>query len=125
MTLDELYTRVTDAIRRAESLETVDPPAARMAYFHVSTLEEEIAELLPADDEEGAAARRGVVTAALRAQQSTRALELAEHYLAALGVPDHLRADLEALRDKARQAIPAIEARVRPLARFEIRSLVA
>lgn len=124
-TLDELYTKVSDAIYRAEGLEDVDPAAAAMAYFRVSVLEEEIAELLGPDDEEGAAARRGVLTAAMRAGQPTRASDFAARYLAEAGIPDHLRRDLEALQEKANAASRTDIPSVQPHARFELRSLVA
>ena len=62
MNIDALYQRVTEAILRAEALETNAPAVeAAQAYLTVSFVEEEIAEALPASEEEGAIARRGGV----------------------------------------------------------------
>ena len=72
MTLDELYPRVTEAILRAEQLEETGPEVeAAKAYLTVSFLEEEIAELVAANEDEGAIARRGAVRAAAKAGVAT------------------------------------------------------
>jgi hypothetical protein len=94
------------AILRAEKAEARhESVRAAEAYFEVSCLEEEIAEGLPAHDPEGAIARRGVVRAALSAQQYARALDLAERYLNDASAPEDMRATLSSLRDEARRAI--------------------
>src|SRR4029078_3347142 len=77
MTLDFLYPLITEAIRRAETLEDLRGPGARSAHLDVALLEEEIAEVLPASDPEGALARRGAVRAALAAREIARAQQLA------------------------------------------------
>jgi hypothetical protein len=82
MTIELLYPLVTEAIRRAETLEDLQAPGARVAYLDVSILEEQVAEVLPASDPEGAVARRGAVRAALSANEQDRARQLAERYLA-------------------------------------------
>lgn len=78
MTLDELYSLVSLAIHNAESAEAEgDASVAAVIYSDVSHYEEQIAELLPAGDPEGAIARRGAVTAALRAGRPFLASALA------------------------------------------------
>lgn len=101
MSLDELYQRVTGAILEAEAAETKGAPVeAARAYLTVSFIEEEIAELLPASDEEGAIARRGAVRAALTAGLPARARDLAERYMAEPGAPPDL---VEQIREMAAQ----------------------
>ena len=76
MNIDTLYQRVTAAILEAEALEAKGPSfEVAQAYLTVSFVEEEIAEELPASEEEGAIARRGAVRAALTAGLPTRARE--------------------------------------------------
>jgi hypothetical protein len=105
-TLDGLYDLVSAAILRAESAEARrEDSRAAEAYFEVSCLEEEIADELPATNPEGAIARRGVVRAALSAQQYDRAFDLAERYLSDSSAPEDLRAALSGLRDEARRAM--------------------
>ncbi len=82
MTIEQLYPLVSEAIRRAETLEDLGAPGTSSAYLDVSLLEEKVAEFLPASDPEGALARRGAVRAALAAQELTRAQQLAERFLA-------------------------------------------
>ncbi len=85
----ELNQKVSIAIFRAERLADSDALNAgpdgtdtRAAYAEVSRWEEELAALHPADNLEGAIARLGAVTAALRARQGMRAQQLAGRYLA-------------------------------------------
>jgi hypothetical protein len=107
MNIDALYQRVTEAILRAEALETNAPSVeAAQAYLTVSFVEEEIAEALPASEEEGAIARRGAVRAALTAGLPTRAKELAERYLVEPDAPPELA---EQLREMAARADAALE----------------
>jgi hypothetical protein len=123
-TLDELYSLVSLSIHRAESAEAQgDVSLAAATSLDVSCLEEEIAELLPADDAEGAIARRGVVTAALSARQYARAVEMAAKYLSDHRVGGPLRAKLEELRVTAQREIDALSAvsdAFDPSARFRI-----
>lgn len=108
MKLDDLYKRVTDAISRAESLEAEGRTRdAAMAYQEVSSIEEEITELLPASDPEGALARQGVVTAALSAGNLTRAIERARAYSAANELSAPFRDELAALEREAQAALRA------------------
>ena len=109
MMLDELYTRVTDAISRAESLEAEGRARdAALAYQEVSRIEEQIAELLPASDPEGALARQGVVTAALSAGDLARAVERARTYSAANGLSARFREEIAALQREAEGSLQAL-----------------
>lgn len=105
MTLDDLYSQVTTEILRAEHLDGVDQDAASASYLRVSELEEKIAKLLPADNEEGAAARRGVVTAALSAGDALRAFTFANRYIMEDGATEVLRKDLRRLKEESLAAI--------------------
>jgi len=121
-TLDDLYADVSLAIHRAEQAEsTGDTGLAASRYLDASYREEEIAERLPAGATQGAIARRGAVSAALRAHQFERARVLADRYLGAEDAPPVLRARLLELRRAALQALDAVEAlpdRIEPSARF-------
>jgi len=86
---NELNRKVSMAILRAERLADAEAPDAgpggaetQIAYAEVSRWEEALAALHPADRMEGAIARLGAVTAALRAGDETRAWQLARRYLA-------------------------------------------
>ena len=91
--VDALDVAVTRAIRDAERLEDAGDVGARPAYGLVSSLEEALAALHPAEDVEGAIARCGAVTAALRAGQRDRAVALARRYEADPGFPAGLLAE--------------------------------
>jgi hypothetical protein len=97
MSLEFLYPLVTEAIRRAETLEDLRAPGAHKAYSDVSLLEEKVAEFLPASDPEGALARRGAVRAALAAREPIRAQQLAERFLTETDADAELRAGLRSL----------------------------
>ncbi len=114
MNIDTLYPLVTEAIRRAEALEDIGAPDARVAFSEVSRLEERIASLLPLVDYEGIVARRGAVRAAIKAHEFGRAQELAARFEGEAGVDDALAADLEAL--KAQASALALDAMLRELA---------
>lgn len=101
MSIELLYPLVTEAIRRAETLEDLRAPGARAAYLDVSILEEKVAEVLPASDPEGAIARRGAVRAALAAKEPTRAQQLAERFLAEAGGDTELRTELRRLLEQS------------------------
>lgn len=108
--LEQLYPLVSLAIHQAEVAKAKGLSSLAAAInLDVSLLEEEIAELLPADDEEGAIARRGVLTAALAAQQYPRVVEMADKYLAEAVVDDALRARLAELRGVARREVDALQ----------------
>ncbi|MGJ5221026.1 hypothetical protein ACQR16_32920, partial [Bradyrhizobium oligotrophicum] len=95
--IEALYPRVTEAIRRAESLDGLDAAAAIGAYLEVSLLEEQIALLLPPGDVEGAIARRGAVRAAISARDFARATELVSKFSQEPGVGGALSFELRAL----------------------------
>jgi hypothetical protein len=103
--LDELYAQVTEAIRRSEQLAREGRVReAASAYDAVSLLEEQIAKILPAGDPEGALARQGVVTAALDADDFTRAIERARSYAREEGLSPEFKAEIDALRREAEEA---------------------
>lgn len=97
MSIAFLYPLVTEAIRRAETLEDLRAPGVHAAYLDVSLLEEKVAEFLPASDPEGALARRGAVRAALAARELGRAQQLAERFLAEADADAELQAGLRSL----------------------------
>lgn len=107
MSIEALYPLITEAIRRAETLEDLHAPGARSAYLDVSLLEERAAEVLPASDPEGALARRGAVRAALAAKELTRAQQLAERFLAETGTDADLRVALLQFVEQAERSIAA------------------
>lgn len=94
-TIELYYPLVTEAIRRAETLEDLDAPGAPSAYLDVSLLEEKIAEALPPSDPEGALARRGAVRAAITAKKLDRARQLLDRFLTENGAEPELRTDLQ------------------------------
>lgn len=121
MSVELLYPLVTEAIRRAETLEDLQAPGARSAYLDVSLLEERIAELLPVSDPEGTLARRGAVRAALAARESARAQQLTERFLDEAGCDAELQADLLRLAEQAESS--AAERFPKVAARFGIREV--
>lgn len=94
MSIEFLYPLVSEAIRRAETLEDIGAPGAHSAYLDVSLLEEKISEAIPASDPEGALARRGAVRAALKAWELARVRQLAERFVTEAGEDVDLRAEL-------------------------------
>ncbi len=96
-----LYSLVTEAIRKSEVLAEINAPGARAAYLDVSLLEERIASLIPASEDEGAIARRGAVSAAIDAHEFTRAQELAAQFLGEDGIDSALRVNLADLQAEA------------------------
>lgn len=122
--IDELYGRVTSAILRAESAERAkDRIRIARAYLDVSFLEEEIAKLIPANKPEGEIARRGVVSAATAAQLYSRAIAMAETYMADFASSSALRSQLKELRDHAERENPvkvSAPVMVHPMARFQL-----
>ncbi len=107
MSIELLYPLITEAIRRAETLDDLHAPGARSAHLDVSLLEEKIAEMLPVSDPEGALARRGAVRAALAAKEIVRAQQLTQRFLAEDGADANLRAELLQLSRQADRSIAA------------------
>ncbi len=93
--IDALNVRVTEAIGRAERLADETSPHATGAYAEVSSYEEALAALLPADDIEGAVARVGAVTAALRAGDLGRARDLAARFKRDDALSDGRKAEID------------------------------
>ena len=83
MDVDTLNSLVTSAIWRAEHLDDLGIENARSAWAEVSSIEEELARVLPASDSEGQIARRGAVSAALKAGDYGRAKGMAKSFGAA------------------------------------------
>jgi hypothetical protein len=105
--LDMLNLLVTEAIFRAEALARTGSKDAASAYAEVSRYEDALAALHPADDVEGAVARTGAVTAALRAGQYERARDLATRYAADPALSDGRRAEIaEAFASLAQPTVP-------------------
>lgn len=95
MSIETLREQVTRAILQAEALDATGPQfAVKQAYWTVSTIEAEIAEMRPADGEEGAIARRGAVRALLAAGLPVHAKELADRYMAESNAPTELKREL-------------------------------
>lgn len=80
MAVDALHALVSSAIWRAEQLDELGLDTASSAWSEVSTLEEELAKIIPAKDAEGRIARRGAVRAALKANNHVRVHELVDRY---------------------------------------------
>jgi hypothetical protein len=94
MDTDELNTLVTDAIWRAQDLESRGVCAAAGAWLEVSSIEEQLAAAFPASDCQGGIARRGAVRAALKAGDRARANALADRYFAEEAAPESLKVAL-------------------------------
>lgn len=98
MSTDSLNTLVTSAIWRAEQLDEQGVSSV-LAWAEVSSLEEELAKVIPASQPEGRIARRGAIRAALKAQDFERARNLTERYLAEKDATRTLKAALRQLLD--------------------------
>jgi hypothetical protein len=111
--IQDLNMRVSEAIFFAARA----APGSREAqetYGQVSMLEERIARLTDATDVEGAVARVGAVSAALRAGDWLRASRLLEEFLA--GAPDDVATELRTLAREVEEAACAVpEPNVRPV----------
>jgi hypothetical protein len=103
---DTLNRLVTDAIWRAEELESRGIPSASLAWGEVSSLEEDLAKAHPVAEPEGRIARRGAVRAALKAGDYARAYALADRYLAEDAAPESLRTALREILEEYTQPIP-------------------
>lgn len=124
MNLDALYTKVTEAIERAEALEDVGSMTqARAAFLAVSMLEDELAAALPPIDVEGIIARRGAVRAAMSAGVFAVAKDLADSYASEPGMPLDAATELRELASDAerRLELDALAlVRVVPTARVQV-----
>jgi hypothetical protein len=97
--LGEIYAEVTEAILRAEALPAGSQEEAA-AFRRVSELEQRIAAETEPEGLEGAVARRGAVTAAMRAGDWRRAINLADAFLLE-SIPESLVEELSRLRAEA------------------------
>jgi hypothetical protein len=102
---DALNALVSGAIWRAEQLETHGVGHTSQAWAEVSSLEEELANVLPASATEGRIARRGAVLAALKSGDYTRAHSLLDAYLAEEGAPKALKTALRKIVEDDARAI--------------------
>lgn len=105
MEVDTLNALVTDAIWRAEELETSGIPSAALAWAEVSSIEEDLAKAHPASGVQGRIARRGAVRAALKARDYARAYALADGYLAEENAPEPLKTALREILEEYTQPI--------------------
>jgi hypothetical protein len=101
---DTLNTLVTEAIWRAEELEALGIPASR-AWKEVSAIEEELAKAFPVSDGQGRIARRGAVSAALKAGDYDRSQALVDAYVAEEAAPDFRKTGLQEILEEADQAM--------------------
>jgi hypothetical protein len=102
--VDELHSRVSGAIWRAEQAEEHGPGDAADEWADVSSLEEKLASVIPVSAPEGRIARRGAVLAALKAGDYKRGQSLAELYLAEEGAPPSLRESLQEIVEENTRA---------------------
>jgi hypothetical protein len=122
MEIAELIERVTKAILHAESF-VPGSFEAQSAFRDVSTLEEDIAAATSSRDVEGALARVGAVSAAIKAGEYLRALQLGRRYVGEL-VGVKAQARLQQLLEEAEretQRAAADEPQVAPVT-FHLRS---
>jgi hypothetical protein len=105
MEADTLNTLVSAAIWRAEELEARGIRHASQAWAEVSSLEGELAKALPASQVEGRIARRGAVSAALKAGDYARAQALADGYTADEAAPESLKKSLREILEEDDQAM--------------------
>jgi hypothetical protein len=105
METDTLNTLVTDAIWRAEELETRGIPSASLAWAEVSSIEEDLAKAHPVSGVQGRIARRGAVRAALKAGDYSRAYALADGYLGEENAPESLKTALREIVEEYTQPI--------------------
>jgi hypothetical protein len=96
---------VSGAIWRAEQLEAHGIRSASQAWAEVSSLEEELAKVLPVAESEGRIARRGAVRAALKSADYVRAHTLADGYVAEDAAPRSLKVALRKILQEDAQAM--------------------
>jgi hypothetical protein len=97
---DTLNTLVTEAIWRAEELEARGI-STTAAWRDVSAIEEQLAKAFPVSEGQGRIARRGAVSAALKAGDYDRAQSLADAYIAEEAAPDSLKTGLREILEEA------------------------
>jgi hypothetical protein len=115
--IQDLNKRVSEAIFFAGRA-APGSQEAQDAYRQVSALEEQIARLTAPTDVDGAVARVGAVSAALRAGDWLRASRLVEEFLG--GAPDDVATELRELNREAEASARAIdEPDVKPV-RYEL-----
>jgi hypothetical protein len=102
--IDTLNTLVTDAIWRAEELESRGISAS-LAWAEVSSIEEELAKAHPVSGAQGRIARRGAVRAALKSGDYARAYALADRYLAEDAAPESLKTELRTTLEEYTRAV--------------------
>lgn len=123
MDVDTLHSLVSSAIWRAEQLDDLGVTSTA-TWAEVSSLEEQLAAVLPVSEPEGKIARRGAVRAALEAKEYERAQRLTERYSAEAGVAKSLREALrKMLADDTRALATRFRYAVRRLPVEEARSL--
>ncbi|MGA2145281.1 MAG: hypothetical protein ABSH49_09985 [Bryobacteraceae bacterium] len=105
MEADSLNSLVTGAIWRAEQLEAHNIKSAPQAWAEVSSLEEELAKVLPVSGPEGRIARRGAVRAALKAGDYARAEAMAGCYSAEDAAPKSLKTELAKILEEDTRAM--------------------
>ena len=105
METDTLNTLVTDAIWRAEELDSRGLQSASLAWAEVSSIEEDLAKAHRVSEVQGRIARRGAVRAALKAGDYTRAYALADRYLAEENAPESLKTELREILEGYTQAM--------------------
>jgi hypothetical protein len=105
MEVDTLNALVTGAIWRAEELEGRGIRSASLAWAEVSTIEEDLAKAHSVSEVQGRIARRGAVTAALKAGDYTRAYALVDSYLAEENAPESLKTELREILEENAQAM--------------------
>jgi cobalamin biosynthesis protein CbiD len=98
--IDFLNQLVSSGIKLAEGLEDTDSRFAKAGYEVLWQIEARLASLHPAASLEGQVARRGAVSAALKAEDSERAKELVARYLRDEDVDEQLRSELTALLEE-------------------------
>jgi hypothetical protein len=104
MNVDDLNTLVSEAVRRAELLQDLGSPSARLAWTELSILEQQLAKLHAPTTAEGAFSRRGAVHAALMAHDTPAAERLAQQYCAEPEMYPELEASIKALIEQERRA---------------------
>jgi hypothetical protein len=104
METDTLNTLVTEAIWRAEELESRGIPPLS-AWAEVSSLEEDLARAHPVSEGQGRIARRGAVRAALKSGNYPRAYALTDGYLAEENASGTLKAELREILEEYTKAM--------------------
>jgi hypothetical protein len=102
---DTLNSLVSGAIWRAEQLEARGISPSSQAWAEVSSLEGELAKMLPVSAPEGRIARRGAVRAALKAGDYARAYAMTDCYSSEESVPESLKSELRKILEEDSRTI--------------------